>query len=483
MPSERGCIVNSIIQLPFWLVVAVFILSSLFVALHLIIPGIRWMFRRKVNRVVHDIDDRLRLKLPRFQLTKREVLIDRLTFDLEVMEVAQKVADERGVTYDEVNAEVAAYAREMVPSFNPFIYFRLGYRLARWFIRAFYRVRLGFIHKNSLGAFPNTTSVVFVSNHRSNLDYLLVTYLASQDTAMSYGAGEWARIWPFSLALRSAGAYIVRRNLDDEIYRKMLQRYVQMATVGGVPHGIFIEGQLSRNGMVNDPRLGLIGYITRTLEPDENRDIVFIPIGINYDRVVEERTLVANAETDFRGRGSLFVLGSTMRFIGLEIWRKLTGRRIGFGMACANFGDPISLRTWSKAKNIDFSSVEKPDFFAAVEALGDEIMNRIQEIVPVLAVPLLSTVLLEHEAPVSSETLLAEAKKNALELCAKGAHIGIAKDGIETGLASGLQLMERRGLLKKNEAGLLSAVSEETALLQYYANSTIQLRSRLCKTS
>ncbi|MBL4756446.1 MAG: 1-acyl-sn-glycerol-3-phosphate acyltransferase [Rhizobiales bacterium] len=474
---------NSIVQLPFWLVVTVFILASLFVVMHLIIPGIRWMFRRKIKKVMHDVDDRLRLKLPRFQLTKREVLIDRLTFDLEVMEVAQKVADERGVTYDEVNAEVAAYAREMVPSFNPFIYFRLGYRLARWFIRAFYRVRLGFIHKNSLGTFPKTTSVVFVSNHRSNLDYLLVTYLASQDTAMSYGAGEWARIWPFSLALRSAGAYIVRRNLDDEIYRKMLQRYVQMATVGGVPHGIFIEGQLSRNGMVNDPRLGLIGYITRTLEPDENRDIVFIPIGINYDRVVEERTLVENAETDFRGSSSFFVLGSTLRFIGSQIWRKLTGRRIGFGMACANFGDPISLRAWSKARNIDFSSIEKPEFFKAVETLGDEIMGRIEEIIPVLAVPLLSTVLLEHKEAISDDILLTEAKKIALELRTKGAHIGIEKDGIETGLANGLQLMKRRSLLENDEAGLLSIVSEETALLQYYANSIIQLRSRLCKTS
>lgn len=469
---------TSIVSLPFWIFLILAVLAGTFLIVHLAMPALRWFFRRQVNRVRHDVDDRLRLKLPTFQLTKREVLIDRLTYDLEVMKVAQKVAIERGVSNDEIYSEVASYAREMVPSFNPFIYFKLGYRMARWFIRAFYRVRLGFVHKDSLAAFPDTTSVVFVSNHRSNLDYLLVTYLASQDTAMSYGAGEWARIWPFSLALRSAGAYIVRRNLDDEIYRKMLQRYVQMATLGGVPHGIFIEGQLSRNGKVNDPRLGLIGYITRTLDPEENRDIVFIPVGTNFDRVVEERTLVANAETDFRGRGTVFVLGSTLQFLGREIWRKVTGRRIGFGMAVANFGDPIFLRAWSREHGIDFSSIEKPDFFSAVEDLGAEITDRIIDVIPVLAVPLLSMLVLERKTPADEQTLLAEAREITLELQSKGAHIGFEKDGLETGLKNGFQLMQRRNLVQKNEAGAFTPVAAEKALLQYYANSVIQLRSK-----
>ena len=134
----------------------------------------------------------------------------------------------------------------------------------------------------------------------------------------------------------------------------MLERYVQMATLGGVPHAIFVEGQLSRNGKVNTPKVGLIGYIARTFDPHGDRDIVFIPVGTNFDRVFEERTLVANADTDFRGRGMRFVLGSTLRVIGREIWRKLTGRWLGFGMACANFGDPVSLRAWSDEHKVDF---------------------------------------------------------------------------------------------------------------------------------
>ncbi|MGI9415940.1 MAG: 1-acyl-sn-glycerol-3-phosphate acyltransferase [Hyphomicrobiales bacterium] len=471
---------TSTVQLPLWFVFVVVALAVLALINHFFLPGIRWFFRRRVNRVIQDVNDRLRLKLPIFQLTKRQVLIDRLTYDPEVMKLVEQVATERGVTRDGVMAEVVTYAREMVPSFNPVIYFQLGYRVARWFLRSFYWVRLGFAHEKALSQFPENSSVVFVINHRSNMDYMLVTYLASQDTAMSYGAGEWARIWPLRAILRSAGAYILRRNAsDDNLYRKVLERYVQMATEGGVPHAIFAEGRLSRNGMVNPPKLGLMGYIIRTFDPRGARDILFVPVGVNFDRVFEERTLIANAETDFRGRGSIFVLGSTLRFLGREVARKLTGRRHGFGTACASFGKPLSLKDWSAQHKINLSAMDKPAFFAAVETLGSEITERIIKEIPVLAVPLLSMLLLERGSPADATTVLTEADEIVRELRGRGAHIGFEQDGDEPSLKKGLRLMTVRGLVLEDDAGLLSPASDETVLLQYYANSVIQLRSKL----
>ncbi len=473
---------TSTVELPLWLVLIAACLASLALVNHFFLPGIRWFFRRRVNRVITDVNDRLRMKLPTFQLTKRQVLIDRLIYDPDVMKVVEQVAIERGVRRDGVMAEVTLYAREMVPSFNAFIYFRLGYRIARWFLRAFYWVRLGFVHENAAAAFPEDASVVFVINHRSNMDYLLVTYLASRDAAMSYGAGEWARVWPVRSVLRSAGAYIVRRNAgEDGLYRKMLERYVQMASEGGVPQAIFVEGKLSRNGQVNTPKLGLIGYITRRFDPGGNRDILFIPVGTNFDRVFEERTLIANADADFRGRGGRFVLGSGLRFIGREIWRKMTGRRLGFGMACANFGDPLSLKAWSHERRINLSEMGKPEFFDTVEELGREITGRIVEIVPVLAVPVLSMHVLGRDTPGDETALIAGAQEICDELRDKGAHIGFEKYGMESGLKSGLQLMRARGLLRQDEAGLLSPADTETDLLQYYANSVIQIRAKLAE--
>ena len=240
--------------------------------------------------------------------------------------------------------DVSSIAREMVPAFNAYFYFKLGYRVARWLLRAFYRVRLGFAHEQALAEIPPDTAVVFFINHRSNADYLLVTYLASDTVALSYGAGEWARVWPFRSLLRLAGAYILRRDTGDPLYRKVLERYVQMATEACVPHAIFAEGKLSRDGAINPPKLGMLGYITKTFDPAGPYDIMFIPVATNFDRVAEERTLIVNRDTDFRGRGGRFLMGGTARFVIRLLWRKLQGRSAGFGVACANFGEPLSLQ-------------------------------------------------------------------------------------------------------------------------------------------
>ena len=130
--------------------------------------------------------------------------------------------------------EVHRYAREIVPTFNAYIYFRVGYSIARTVARFLYRVRLGFADERTLAGVPPNTAVVFVMNHRSNMDYVLVAFLAAERTALSYAVGEWARIWPLQQLIRSMGAYFVRRNSDSPIYRRVLERYVHMATEAGV---------------------------------------------------------------------------------------------------------------------------------------------------------------------------------------------------------------------------------------------------------
>ena len=71
-----------------------------------------------------------------------------------------------------------------------------------------------------------------------------------------------------------------------------------MATAAGVTQAIFPEGGLSRDGKLRPPKFGLLSYMVAGFDPHGPRDVVFIPVGINYDRVLEDRMLtsVANAE-------------------------------------------------------------------------------------------------------------------------------------------------------------------------------------------
>ena len=467
------------ITVPFWLALLVALLAAFAVFNHFLLPGLRWMVRRLVNKAIADVNKRFRLELPLFQLTRRQVLIDRLVYDPEVLATVAAVADERGVTRDGVMAEVVTFAREIVPSFNPYIYFGLGYRIARRFLRSLYHVRVGWVHDALRQELPPETSVVFFINHRSNLDYPLVTYLASRRAALSYGAGEWARIWPFRTILRLAGAYILRRDLRHPVYRVVLRRYVQMATAAGVPHAIFSEGALSRNGKVNPPKLGMLSYVCRNYDPAGDRDILFIPVGTNFDRVVEQRTLIANVSTDFRGRGMGFVLGSTLKFVLRQVWLKLTGRWKRFGMAAANFGEPVSLRDWSKRNNVSFNTAKDESLHAAIGALGEELHRRIISAIPVLTVPLLSLLILRSEEPATRDELKLKALAELERLVALGAHPGIKPGDEQQAISDGLDLMQATRLISINADNRVVLQEKDRDLLQYHANSIIQLSASL----
>ena len=158
---------------------------------------------------------------------------------------------------------VDRYAREIVPSFNAYLYFRIGYAIARAVARMLYRVRIGYVDEAALARIDPKSTIVFVINHRSNMDYVLVAFLAAERAALSYAVGEWARIWPLQQLVRAMGAYFVRRNSGDALYRTVLARYVQMATEAGVTQAVFPEGGLSVDGRLRPPKFGLLDYMLK----------------------------------------------------------------------------------------------------------------------------------------------------------------------------------------------------------------------------
>src|SRR5205814_7239432 len=76
-------------------------------------------------------------------------------------------------------------------------------------------------------------------------------------------------------------------------YHAVLEQYVRLITKNGVTQGFFPEGRLSRDGRLGSPKLGLLDYVCRTmLDPGFDRDIWFVPVAINFDRVLEDRALI-----------------------------------------------------------------------------------------------------------------------------------------------------------------------------------------------
>ena len=225
---------TSTVNLPFWLFLLLLAFAAWAMLERVLVPGVRWWLRRRINRVIDEVNTHLDISIRPFQLTKRQVLIDRLAFDPKVIEAMQIFAIENKMPRAVAQAKVLKYAREIVPAFNAYAYFRVGYWMAERLARLLYRVRVGFADNERLAKIDPEATVVFVMNHRSNMDYVLAAFLAAEQTALSYAVGEWARIWPLQQLVRAMGAYFVRRNSKNPLYRRVLERYVNMATWEGV---------------------------------------------------------------------------------------------------------------------------------------------------------------------------------------------------------------------------------------------------------
>ena len=265
------------ITLPYWMFIVLVLFAAVMVLDRILLPSMRWYLKRRVNRVIEEINTRLDIEIRPFQFTRRQALIDQLVFDEKVVDAIKQYADEHKMPLAIAQQKAYKYASEIIPAFNAYIYFRLGYWLAKKLARLVYRVRVGFYDNNKISESDANASVVFVMNHRSNMDYVLVSFLVAEKTTLSYAVGEWARIWPLQTLIKSMGAFFVRRNSGNVLYRKVLERYVNMSTRAGVCQAVFLEGGLTRDGILRDPRLGFLDYMLRDYHPHSDRDIVFIP--------------------------------------------------------------------------------------------------------------------------------------------------------------------------------------------------------------
>ena len=469
------------VPVPLWLFVALVAVAAWSLLDRLLIPSGRWFVRRRLNRLIDRVNQRLDVEIKPFQLTKRQVLIDRLVYDPQVVAAANEHARATGQPREVAMEEVRRYAREIVPTFNAYVYFRVGYSIARAVARFLYRVRLGFADERTLAGVAPGTTVVFVMNHRSNMDYVLVAFLAAERTALSYAVGEWARIWPLQQLVRSMGAYFVRRNSNNPVYRRVLERYVHMATEAGVAQAMYPEGGLSRDGRLREPRLGLFDYMLKSFDPAAGHDIVFVPVALNYDRVLEDRTLLRGLDPEAGRVGFLTAARTTLSFWGRQAGLMLRGQWYRFGYACVNFGAPVSARAWLSADAAshggsgDLRSLDHDARFAVIGRLAHDLMGEIARLVPVLPVSLLATVLLEAERPLDELELKVRAGELMAHFENRGARLYLPRDDRDYAFHVGLRMLALRRLVEET-TGLFAVAATERPVLAYYANAIAHLR-------
>jgi len=443
---------NAPVTLPLWLLVLILLFAAVTFASHFLFPSVRWFFRKRMERAVSRLNERLARPIEPFKLARRFDTIQRLIYDPDVAKAIHKAAAAEGIPDNVAFERAKRYAREIVPSFSASVYFGFGARLAKLVSRSMYKIRLGAMDQNEFGAIDRDATLVFVINHRSNMDYMLVTHLISSSSTIAYAVGEWARVWPLSWLVRAMGAYFIRRGSRGQLYRAVLSRYVRMATENGVTQAFFPEGRLSLTGAMAKPKMGLLSYIVDASRPD-GRDVIFVPVALNYDRVPEDRLLIRAAITGERKfRPSLW---SALLALPATLWRAVRLKFTPFGTASVGFGSPIVLSEFLATS---------PD--RSIDELADVLMDNIAKVVPLVPVPLVARAMLQGR---SSKDSITDAIASDLSLL-RTRGVTLPRRSASELATEGLALMLARKMIRKS-GDTYEIVSDEQSLLDYYAAS------------
>ena len=382
---------------------------------------------------------------------------------------------EHGLDEQTVRRQVRQYLDEIIPHFNVLSYYKLGFNAAKILVNLLYKVSVDYQDEPALEQIPKRDVVVYLMNHRSNADYVVVAYVLARGVHVSYAVGEWARAWPLEYVFKSFGAYFIRRRFREPLYHTVLERYVQLITRNGVTQGIFPEGGLSRDGKLRAPKLGLLDYICRTvLDPAFDRDIWFVPVALNYDRVLEDRSLIRELIHEGDRPSRFAQLMTVVSYLASNTLRLLTGRLKRYGRVAVNFGTPLSLRDWLH-ENPGALSLPKEQRLLELEHLARGMLARIGAIIPVTPVPLAAAALLSFGQTVVRKDALLE-RMDQLRDRLQEVNGKVVRGGTRIAeVWDRAWRMLRMRRLVVADGGTLVVLPNGRPLLEYYANSIAHL--------
>jgi glycerol-3-phosphate O-acyltransferase len=439
------------------------------------------IIRARTTRMALRALHRSRSRIDRFKLTKKPFIRETLLADEGIVVAVKEHAAENSASERETWNKVEEYIDEIVPFFNILTYYKIGLVVSRVLLNFFYKVSAEYAGRSSQSALPRDAIVIYLMNHRSNADYVLVGHVLSGRVAISYAVGEWARTFPLEYIFKSFGAYFIRRKYREKLYHTVLERYVQLITRNGVTQGIFLEGGLSRDGKLGKAKIGLLDYALGVArEPSMRQRLYVVPVAINYDRVLEDRSLLRELDArEGRKRPPRRAqLGEVLRYVWWNMARLVVRRWRRYGRASVVIGEPFPLAPWLEQQERETGglfAIDRAERLARVQTLSDSVLETIAAIIPVTPVTLACAAVQSFDGDfISHEQLIARMSEMRDVLGELNARLVHREGSVEEIFDRAWRMLKMRRMLVRVGEGY-SVMPGNRPLVSYYANSIVHL--------
>ncbi len=300
------------------------------------------------RELIENINDRIRVNRGPEKLSRMEIK-DRVLQDLRVQKAVTDSAKSDKTTEERTRKKAEAYVDEIAADQRlqmiHFLYYVLGWLFKRILDKLDYcESDFSVIKKAS-----EKNSLIFVSCHKSHLDYLVIGYIlfTNQMPLPFMAAGKNLSFWPVGHILRRGGAFFIRRSFKGLLlYTRVFASYVQVLVNEKINLNFYIEGGRSRTGKFLQPKVGMLGFLLDTVFDGAVDDLTFIPTYAGYDRVPEEKSYLQ----ELRGREK-----QKESFLSFLESRKILKTK--YGAAYVRFHEPVSFTDF--LSKMGFSSLPK----------------------------------------------------------------------------------------------------------------------------
>jgi glycerol-3-phosphate O-acyltransferase len=306
----------------------------------------------------------------------RQEMMEKVLYHKNVLDAIQQVVAEEGAGEKKLRKKAYGYFREIAADFS-ILYINYFYKSVQLMFRKIFD---GF-HYNiedfkKIREASQAGPVIYMPSHRSHMDYLILSSMCYENKIIPphIVAGSNLLFFPMGKVFRRSGAFFMRRSFKGlKLYGTIFRQYVKTLINEGYSIEFFIEGGRSRTGKVVYPKMGILKYLIESIEEGYNKDMVFVPLSINYDRILEETSYLGEI------KGKEKKKESTSAFMQS---RKLLRRR--YGSVYLSFNEPVSYRTLRR---------QFPEGDPTVE-IGMYLTRKINEVVQVTPFSLVTTALL-----------------------------------------------------------------------------------------
>ncbi len=214
--------------------------------------------------------------------------------------------------------------------------------------------------------------LILIPCHKSHIDYLLLSYLLFHNNMPCplIAAGRNLSFFPMGPLFRKGGAFFIRRTFKGKpLYKEVFRSYVARILQEGFNVEFFIEGGRSRTGKMILPKMGLLSTLIKSFRDGACEDLVFVPIYIGYDRVLEESAYLNELEGGTKEPESLLQVIRARRFLKKR-----------YGRVYVRFQKPVSFNTLLAQHDIDLAQLNPPNLAALCRNVAFRVINAINAV-------------------------------------------------------------------------------------------------------